>query len=49
MAFKKKNLLIELMGLDEREELVGLSDEDQICHLQIKGDIDQLASLEEIS
>ena len=49
MAFRKKNLLIELMGLDVREELVGLSDEDQICRLQIKGDIDQLASLEEIS
>ena len=49
MAFRKKNLLIELMGLDAREELVGLSNEDQICRLQIKGDIDQLASLEEIS
>ena len=44
MAFRK-NLLIELMGLDAREELVGLSDEDQIRCLQIKGDIDQLAFL----
>ena len=48
LAFKKNNLLTELMDLDAREELVGLSDEDQICHLQIKGDIEQLASLEEI-
>ena len=28
MAFRKKNLLTELMGLNAREELVGLSDED---------------------
>ena len=48
LAFKKNNLLTELMDLDAREELVGLSDEDQIRHLQIKGDIEQLASLEEI-
>ena len=49
LVFKKKNLLTKLMGLDAREELVGLSNEDQIRRLQIKGDIDQLASLEEIS
>ena len=49
LAFKKNNLLTELMDLDAREELVGLSDEDQIRHLQIKGDIDQLASLEGFS
>ena len=49
MAFQKKNLLTELMGLDAREELLGLSDEDQIRRLQIKGDIDQLASLEGFS
>ena len=49
LAFRKKNLLTELMGLDAREELVGLSDEDQICRLQIKGDIDQLAFLEGFS
>ena len=28
LAFRKKNLLTELMGLDVREEVVGLSDED---------------------
>ncbi|XP_075665423.1 uncharacterized protein LOC142635093 [Castanea sativa] len=30
LAFRKKNKLTELMWLDVREELVGLSDEDQI-------------------
>ena len=49
LAFRKKNLLIELMGLDAREELLGLSNEDQIRRIQLKGDIEQLASLEEIS
>ena len=49
MAFRKKNLLIELMGLDAREKLVGLSNEDESRRLQLKGDIEQLASLEEIS
>ena len=28
LAFRKKNLLTELMGLDAREELMGLSNED---------------------
>ena len=37
------------MGLDAKEELVGLSNEDQICRLQLKADIEQLASLEKIS
>ena len=37
------------MGLDAREELVGLSNEDQIRCLQLKADIEQLASLEKIS
>ena len=49
MAFRKKNKLTELLGLDAREELVGLSNEEQIRHLQLKGDIEQLASLEETS
>ena len=49
MAFRKKNLLIELMGLDAREKLVGLSNEDESRRLQLKGDIEHLASLEEIS
>ena len=49
LAFRKKNLLTELVGLDAREELVGLSNEEQIHRLQLKGHIEQLASLEEIS
>ena len=49
LAFKKKNLLIELMGLNAREELVGLSNDEQIRRIQLKGNIEQLASLEEIS
>ena len=28
LAFRKKNMLTELMGLDVREELVGLSNEE---------------------
>ena len=31
LAFRKKNKLTELMGLDAREQLVGLSNEDQIA------------------
>ena len=49
LAFRKKNLLTELMGLDASEELVGLSNEEQIHRLQLIGHIEQLASLEEIS
>ena len=49
LAFRKKNLLTDLMGLDAREELLGLSNEDQLRRIQLKGDIEQLASLEEIS
>ena len=49
LAFRKNNMLTELMGLDAREELVGLSNEEQIRCLQLKGDIEQLASLEETS
>ena len=48
-AFRKKNLLTELMGLDVREESVGLLNEDQNRSIQLKGDIEHLASLEEIS
>ena len=40
LALRKKNLLTELMGLDVREELVGLSNKEQICRLQLKGDIE---------
>ena len=49
LAFRKKNLLIELMGLDAREELVSLSNEEQIHRLQLKGNVEQLAFLEDIS
>ena len=49
LAFRKKNLLTELMDLDAREELLGLLNEDQLLQIQLKGDIEQLASLEEIS
>ena len=49
LAFRKKNLLTKLMGLDAREESVGLSNEDQHRRIQLKGDIEHLASLEEIS
>ena len=38
LAFRKKKLLTEMMGLDAKEELLGLSNEDQIRHIQLKGD-----------
>ena len=47
MAFRKKSLLFELLGLDAREEFLGLSNEDQNRRIQIKGDIEHLASMEE--
>lgn len=49
LAFRKKCLLSELLGLDGREDLSGLSQEDQSHRIQIKGEIANLASLEEIS
>ena len=49
MAFSKKSLLYELLGLDAREDLLGLSHEEQTHRTQIKVDIAHLASLEEIS
>ena len=49
LAFRKKCLLSELLGLDAREDLSGLSLEDQTCRIQIKGEIANLAFLEEIS
>ena len=42
-------MLTELMGLNAREELVSLSNGEQIRRLQLEGDIEQLASLEETS
>ena len=44
-----KCFLSELLGLDAREDLSGLSQEDQTHRIQIKGKIAHLASLEEIS
>ena len=49
LAFRKKNMLTKLMGLNAREELVSLSNEEQIRRLQLEGDIEQFASLEETS
>ena len=49
LAFRKKCLLFELLGLDSREDLLGLLQEEQTRHIQIKGDIAHFASLEEIS
>ena len=49
LAFSKKCLLSELLGLDAREDLSGLSQEEQTRRIQIKGEIAHLASLEEIS
>ena len=43
MAFKKKSLLFELMGLDAREDLLGLSNEEQTLQTHIKGDIAYLS------
>ena len=47
MAFKKKSLLSELLGLDAKEDILGLSHEDQACRTQVKGEIEVLASMEE--
>ena len=47
LAFRKKCLLSKLLGLDAREDLYGLSQEDQTHRIQIKGEIAHLASLEE--
>ena len=49
LALRKKILLTDLMGLDAREESLGLSDEDHLRRIQLKGEIEHLASLEEIS
>ena len=49
LAFRKKCLLSELLGLDAREDLSNLLQEEQTCHIQIKGEIAHFAYLEEIS
>ena len=38
LAFRNENQLTELLGLDVRKELVGLSNEEEIQRLQLKGD-----------
>ena len=35
LAFRKNNLLTELMGLDAREELLGLSNGEQFRRIQL--------------
>ena len=47
LAFKKKSLLYELLGLDAKDEILGLSHEEQARRAQVKGEIEILASLEE--
>ena len=47
LAFRKKSLLTELLGLDAKEELLGLSHEEQSRRTEVKGDIEILATLEE--
>ena len=49
LAFRKKCLLFDLLGFDAREDLSGLSQEEQTRRIQIKGEITHLASFEEIS
>ena len=47
LAFRKKCLLAELLGLDAKEEMRGLSKEEESCRTQVTGDIAALAALEE--
>ena len=47
LAFRKKCLLAELMGLDAKEEFLGLSNAEQSHRTQVKGDIVALVALEE--
>ena len=49
LAFRKKCLLFELLGLDAREDLLCLSQKDQTKRCQIKTEVAHFASLEEIS
>ena len=48
LAFRKKSLLSELLGLDAISEVWDLSNEEQSRPIQIRGDIEYLAFLEEI-
>ena len=47
LAFRKKCLLAELLALDAKEDLRGLSNEEDFRRTQVKGDIAALAALEE--
>ena len=47
LAFRKKCLLAKLLGLDVKEELLGLLNVEQSYCTQVKGDIATLAALEE--
>ena len=47
LSFRKKSLLYELLGLDAKDEILGLSHEEQARKTQVKGEIEILASLEE--
>ena len=47
LSFKKKSLLYELLGLDAKDEILGLSHEEQARRTQVKGEIEILAFLEE--
>ena len=49
LAFRKKCLLSELLGMDAREDLSGLPQEEHSRRTHIKGEIAHLASLEKIS
>ena len=48
LAFRKKSLLSELLGLDAISKVWDLSNEEQSRPMQIRRDIEYLASLEEI-
>ncbi|KAK4605921.1 hypothetical protein RGQ29_000274 [Quercus rubra] len=48
LAFRKKSLWFELLGLDAISEVWNLSNEEQSRRIQIRGDIEYLTSLEEI-
>ena len=39
LAFKKKSLLFELLGLDAKDEILGFSHKEQARHTQAKGEI----------
>ena len=49
LAFKKKSFLSKLLGLDAKEDILGLSHEEQARRTQVKGEIEVLASLKRLS